>query len=145
MNKSNASHEDFTRATTVTGSSDRSFGLVFAGFLTLVGLSPMLHHGGRPRAYALVAAAVFLAAGLIAPRLLAPLNRLWFRFGLLLHKLVSPVMMAVIFYLVVTPMGLLMRWRGKDPLHRRFDRAATSYWIIRDPPGPPAGTMSNQF
>lgn len=144
MNKPTASHEDFSRATPVTGSSDRSFGLVFAAFLALVGLSPLLHHRG-PRLEALVPAALFLAAALVAPTLLAPLNRLWFRFGLLLHRLVSPVMMAAIFYLVVTPAGLLMRWRGKDPLHRRFDRAATSYWIVRQPPGPPAGSMSNQF
>lgn len=144
MNKPTASHEDFSRATPVTGSSDRSFGLVFAAFLALVGLSPLLHHRG-PRLEVLVPAALFLAAALVAPTLLAPLNRLWFRFGLLLHRLVSPVMMAAIFYLVVTPAGLLMRWRGKDPLHRRFDRAATSYWIVRQPPGPPAGSMSNQF
>jgi hypothetical protein len=144
MNKSNASHEDFSRATPVTGSSDRGFGLVMAGFLALVAFAPLLHHRGV-RFEALIPAVIFLAIAIAVPGWLAPLNFLWFRLGLLLHRIVSPLMMAVIFYLVVTPTALIMRWRGKDPLHRRFDRAASSYWLLREPPGPPGGSMSNQF
>ena len=67
----------------------------------------------------------------LSPAALAPLNRVWTRFGLLLHRIVSPVVLGVMFFVVVTPMGLVMRALGKDPLRLRFDREARSYWIDR--------------
>ncbi len=79
------------------------------------------------------------------PKLLAPLNHLWFKFGLLLHKIVNPVVLAIMFFLVITPIGLLMRALGKDPLRLRLDKAATSYWIDRTPPGPSPDTLGDQF
>ena len=82
---------------------------------------------------------------LVRPSLLAPLNRLWMRFGLLLHKIVNPVVMGIIFVLTVVPIGLVMRMIGKDILHLRFDKQCDSYWIRRDPPGPSPESMDNQF
>ena len=79
------------------------------------------------------------------PKILSPLNRLWFRFGLLLHHIVNPVVMALLFFTTVTPMALIMRLLGKDPLRRKFDPEADSYWIPRQPAGPAPETMKNQF
>ncbi len=79
------------------------------------------------------------------PSLLAPLNRVWTKFGLLLHKVVSPIVLGVMFYLVITPTGLLMRLFGKDPLRLKFDGTAKSYWIPREPPGPKPDSIKDQF
>ena len=81
----------------------------------------------------------------VYPQMLAPLNRLWFRFGLLLHKIVSPVVLAIMFFLVFTPTGMIMRALGKDPLRLRLDKNATSYWIERTPPGPSPESLGDQF
>jgi hypothetical protein len=90
-------------------------------------------------------AILFLAAALLRPAALAPVNRLWFRLGLLLHKLVSPLLMALLFYGVVTPTGLLIRMLGKDPLRLLRDPNASSYWIERKPSGPDGASLRNQF
>ena len=79
------------------------------------------------------------------PRVLAPLNIIWFRLGLLLHHVVNPVIMAVVYYGAVVPMGLLLKARGKDLLRLKRDPDATTYWIVRDPPGPAPGSMKQQF
>jgi len=92
-----------------------------------------------------VVSGLFLLLAVLVPRVLAPANRLWTKFGLLLHHIVSPLALGVLFFLVVTPTGLLMRLFGKDPLRLRFDPAADSYWIKRDPPGPAADSLKNQF
>lgn len=125
------------------GSSDRGFGLVMAAFFAIVGLWPV-PWSGQPRLWSLGVAAVFMGAALARPGALAPLNRLWTRFGLLLHRIVNPVVMGLVFYLTVTPIGLLMRALGKDPLRLRLDRTAATYWIEREP-GPAPETMKNQF
>ena len=137
-----ALHEELRRQERVQGSSDRAFGLVFAAVFAIVGAWPMLA-GGGPRPWALAVAAGFAALALLAPRALAPLNRVWTRFGLLLATVTNPLVMGLLFFLVVTPMGLVMRALGKDPLRRRFEREAASYWIERRPPGP--APMSRQF
>jgi len=138
------SHETLTRDEKVEGSSDRAFGLTFAVILGVVGLWPLLH-GVAPRLWALIPAAVFLLAALAAPFVLGPLNRVWLKFGLLLHHIVTPIVMGLIFYVAVTPTGLIMRAMGKDPLRLKPDKAARSYWIVRDPPGPAPGSIRNQF
>lgn len=130
--------------TAVKGSSDRTFGIVFAVFFALIGLWPLVR-GEPARAWALVIAAAFLLAALVRPRLLASLNRLWTKFGLLLHKITNPVIMAAVFYGAVTPTALVLRMMGKDPLRRRIDRSATTYWIDRQPPGPEPQSMTQQF
>jgi hypothetical protein len=90
-------------------------------------------------------AALFLLAALVRPQVLAPLNRGWTRFGLLLHKITNPVTLGLVFFLAVTPTALIMRAMGKDPLRRRLDPAARTYWIDRRPPGPQPETMKLQF
>lgn len=128
----------------VTGSSNRSFGFVFSVLFALLGLVPLAR--GRPvREWALVVAAAFFLAALVRPRMLAPLNRLWLGFGSLLHFCISPVIMGLVFYTTVTPIGLVRRLLGKDPLRLRLDRAAVTYWVERDPPGPAPDTMPRQF
>ena len=103
----------------------------------------MLH--GRPvRYWALVLAAVFLLAALGAPKLLRPLNLLWFRLGLILHKVVNPVIMALLFFSTITPMALWLRFRGKAPIDTKLHREKTSYWVVREP-GPTPASMSQQF
>ncbi|GAB6052554.1 hypothetical protein JCM17960_13740 [Magnetospira thiophila] len=137
-------HESLARHDHVQGSSDRSFGLVFAIFFTVIALLPLIG-GGQPRLWALGIGAGFLIAALTIPRILAPLNRLWYKFGQFLHGIVNPIIMGLIFFTTVTPIGLLMRLFGKDPLHRRPDPARVSYWILRDPPGPDPATLTKQF
>ncbi len=143
MNTPNT-HESFSRDEAVKVSSDRAFGIVFTVLFTVIGLWPLIH-GGEVRIWSLVLAAVILSVALIRPSLLAPFNRAWMKFGLLLHKITNPVIMGLIFFLTVTPTALIMRAMGKDPLRRKFDPSATSYWIDRDPPGPEPETMKQQF
>ena len=126
------------------GSSDRAFGLVFATVFLLIALYP-LFFGAGIRWWAAVVAAVFGACAVAVPRLLAPLNRAWTRFGLVLHKIVSPVVLGIMFFGVILPTGLLMRLLGKDPLRLAFDPAAPSYWITRQPPGPAPESFPDQF
>jgi hypothetical protein len=124
--------------------SERSFGIVFACVFALIGFVPrMLGHGWRP--WALIVAAIFLAVVLVYPRLLKPLNFVWFKLGLALHHIVNPVIMALIFFGAVLPTAFMVRLFGKDLLRLRRDPAATSYWIERDPPGPVAVSMTRQF
>ena len=121
--------------------SERGFGLVFFCFFLIVTAWPMLS-GGAPRLWALVAALIFLTLALACPTVLAPLNRLWFQFGLLLGKIVTPIVMSLVFFLTVLPTGIIMRLLGKDLLNRKIDRSAPSYWVKRQDP---VGSMRNQF
>jgi hypothetical protein len=137
-------HEDLTREQYVEGSSDRSFGLVFAAVFGLIALGP-LRHGHAPRWWASALAGVFALVALAKPVLLSRLNRLWIKLGLLLGKVVSPIALGILFYGVVTPLAVVIRLTGKDPLRLKLDPAAESYWIVRKPPGPPPDSMTNQF
>ncbi|HTH17378.1 MAG TPA: SxtJ family membrane protein [Magnetospirillum sp.] len=137
-------NEHQSHAGAVQMGSERSFGLVFAAFFVLVGLWP-LKNGGEVRVWALGAAAGFLLAALVAPKALKPLNLVWFKLGLALHKVVTPVVMGLLFFVTVTPVGLLMRATGQDPMRLKRDPKARSYWIERTPPGPSAASMKNQF
>ena len=137
-------HENHARNEEVRGSSDRVFGFVFAVFFLMVALFPLLS-GGSPWRWGLIGSFLFAAIALTVPAVLAPLNKLWMRFGWLLHKLVSPIVLGVLFYVVVTPTSILMRLFGKDPLRLSLDPSAKSYWIKRDPPGPQPDSMKNQF
>lgn len=91
-----------------------------------------------------IAATGFLLAARFAPGVLAPLNRLWFQLGLLLGRIVSPVVLGIIFFLMISPVALLTRLFGRDPLLMKR-RAAVSYWIERNPPGPKPDSFKNQF
>ena len=125
-------------------SSDRSFGVVFAAASAVIALLPLLR-GRDLRLWALIAAAAFLAVALLRPALLAPLNRLWFQFGLLLGRVTNPIIMGLVFFLLITPMALILRLRGNDPLRLRLAPQAKSYWIERTPPGPTPASMTDQF
>lgn len=146
-------HENLCSIEPLKGSSDRCFGLVFAGLFVLLGLAPLRHGlvaNGQLRWAGLrpgfvTAGGVLLMVSLAAPRVLHPANHLWAKFAALVHRLATPVAMGVIFFLIATPVGILMRLLGKDPLKLHFDRRAESYWCRRTPPGPDPGTMSNQF
>lgn len=137
-------HEDFTREGTVLPSSDRNFGLVLAAVLLIVACWPLLN--AQPiSSWALGIAAVLAILAARWPAVLAPLNRRWIKLGLLLQRLVNPIVLGFLFYATVTPIALLMRLLGKDPLRLRTDPRAASYWIDRVPPGPAPQSMKNQF
>jgi predicted membrane metal-binding protein len=137
-------HERLVVDEVATGSSNRSFGLTFAIVFAIIALWPLVR-GRSVRGWALIVAVAFLVAALALPRVLAPLSRLWLRFGLLLHACISPIIMGLVFYTTVTPIGLVRRLLGQDPLRLRFDRDAVTYWIERHPPGPAPDTMPRQF
>lgn len=126
--------------------SDRSFGAVFVAAFAVIGLLPVVS-GGAPRLWALIVALAFLAPTLVAPRLLHPLNLVWFRFGMLLHAIVSPVVMGLVFFFAVVPTAVVMRLRGKDVLDiRSRDQAQReSYWKSRAQVTIDAESMRNQF
>ena len=124
--------------------SDRSVGLVFTAALMVVGLVPLLR-GGSVRPWAIAAAGVVLVIALARPRWLRPLNRAWMAFGHVANAIVSSVLMALIFYGVVTPLAWVLRRTGHDLLRLKFEPRAKTYWLERRPPGPAPDTMKNQF
>ena len=121
-------------------SSNRSFGIVFFVVFLLIALYP-LTYGGEIRIWSLIISIIFLILGLLNSKILAPLNKIWFKFGILLGKIVSPLIMGIIFFLVVTPIGFIMRILGKDVLNLKFN-ANKSYWIEKTGP---KSKMKNQF
>lgn len=137
-------HTDVQRQQSANIGSERSFGLVFAIVFLLIALWPLLERAS-PRVWAIVVAVLFALCAWLTPRVLVPLNRLWFRFGELLHRIVSPVALGVIFFGAVTPYALVMRLFGRDALLLRKSSARPSYWVRREPPGPPPDSFHNQF
>ena len=135
---------ELARQEAVTGPSDRSFGLTFAAIFALVAAFPLLY-ANAPRWWALAVAATLLVVSFTRPMLLAPLNRWWLKFGLLLHKIMNPLILGLMFFLIVTPMGLLMGLFRRHPVRARPDPAAASYWVVRTPPGPEPVSMRRQF
>jgi hypothetical protein len=117
---------------------------VFAVFFVILAMFNWWHEG-RWWPFYLAIAAAFLAIALLRPNVLAPLNRLWTKLGLLMAMVVSPIVLRLLFFAVVTPVGLLMRLSGKDPMRLRDGSGADSYWIVRQPPGPAGDTMRDQF
>ena len=128
----------------VTPPSNRKFGLTIGIVLLFLGLVPLLF-GGRSAFWLVVVGAVFVLLALATPGLLTIPNQIWFRFGLLLHRIVNPLALGDVFLVSVTPIGIVMRLAGKNLLNRRYDPAAKSYWIPRDPPGPAPDSIRNQF
>jgi hypothetical protein len=104
-----------------------------------------LWRGEAPRWWLLAVVAALVAVSLWVPRILRPLNRIWLKIGLLLNKVVSPIVLGIVFFGVLTPLGAVLRMRGKDPLRLRFEKDAPSYWIMRQPPGPAPRSMTRQF
>ena len=121
-------------------SSNRSFGIVFFVVFLLIALYP-LTYGEEIRIWSAITSLIFLVSGLLNSKFLTPFNKLWFRFGIFLGKIISPVIMGIIFFLVVTPIGLIMRLLGKDLLNLKYSENK-SYWIEKDGP---ESKMKNQF
>ena len=124
--------------------SNRSFGVVFAVVFTIIAAWPLMS-GGDIRWWSAGIAAVFLGLGLIVPDVLRPLNLLWFKFGMLLAKIVNPIVMFIIYVVTIVPFGLAARLFGKDLLRIKFDKSRDSYWEEREPPGPKPESLKNQF
>ena len=120
--------------------SNRSFGVVFFIVFFIVAIYPLIN-GGNIRIWALIISLIFLSLGLINSSILTPLNKIWFKFGILVGKVISPIIMATIFFIVVTPIGLIMRILKKDVLNLKYNSSA-SYWIEKNEP---ASKMKNQF
>ena len=138
-------HERISDGSAVAAGSDRAFGIAFTLVFSVIGLLP-LAFGHNPRWWALGIAGALLVVAIVWPRALGPVNRVWFRVARLISRfIITPLLMAVLFYGVVTPTGLLLRLFGKDPLCRRYDGSVRSYWIRREPAGPAPATMQNQF
>ena len=112
-------------------SSNRSFGLVFFVVFLIVALWP-LKSGEDIRIWSLALSIIFFSLGILNSKLLTPLNKLWFKFGILLGSIVSPIVMGIGFFLVVTPTSIIMRLLGKDLLKKNKIKSASTYWIKRD-------------
>ena len=121
-------------------SSNRSFGVVFFIVFLLIGLYPLLNNN-EIRLWSLIISVLFLILGILNSKILSPLNKIWFKFGLLLGKIISPIIMGIIFFLVVTPIGFIMKLLGKDLINLKFNNEK-SYWIEKSGP---KSKMKNQF
>ena len=121
-------------------SSNRNFGLVFFVVFLIIALYPFIF-GGEIRIWSLSICLIFLVLGSLNSKVLTPLNKLWFKFGIFLGKIVSPLVMGLIFFAVVTPIGILMRFLNKDLLNLKFNKNST-YWIEKNGP---KSKMKNQF
>ena len=120
--------------------SNRSFGIIFSIFLLIVGLWPLMS-SNSPRLWALIIALIFLILGLLNSKLLTPFNKLWIKFGEFLGKIISPIVMGIVYFFVVTPIGIFMRLNKKDLLKLKFSENS-SYWIKREKN---IGPMKKQF
>ena len=120
--------------------TNKNFGIVFSIVFLIIALFPLINNESL-RIWSLIISAVFLFLGLINSKILTPLNNIWFKFGLILGRIVSPVIMGVVFFLVVTPTAFIMRLVGKDLLNLKFNKHK-SYWIEKNGP---KSNMKNQF
>ena len=127
--------------TKINISSNRSFGLVFFVLFLIVALWPLKYEEDI-RLWSLVISIIFFILGVINSKLLTPLNKLWFKFGILLGSIVSPIIMGIVYFTVVTPTGVLMRLLGKDLLRMSKVKNTSTYWIKRDKQ---KNTMKKQF
>ena len=126
--------------TTKNKSSNRSFGVVFFIFFLIISLFPLLNDNDI-RYWSLILSIIFLVLGLLNSNLLTLLNNLWFKFGILLGKVISPFIMGTIFFIIVTPIGIIMKILKKDLLNLKFNNKKT-YWIEKNGP---KSKMKNQF
>jgi len=137
--------ESLKHAQSVKMGSERSFGFVFAGVFLALALYSYFVKESPNAVYMAGVSLVFLILAVVAPKVLKPLNLAWFKVGQLLHKIVNPLVMGLIFFVTLTPIALIMRARGKDPLRLKKQGDAESYWIERTPPGPAPDSLKKQF
>ena len=140
-----ASHEKVVSHDDREPPSLRSFGLTFAVVFAIIGFLPVIFHHTGPRWWALGVAAAFLVVTFVAPGALKPLNQLWFQLGMMLHKIVNPIVLGLLFIVVISPIALVLRLFGKRLIPLKPDAATASYWIKREPPGPAPESLRNQF
>jgi hypothetical protein len=124
--------------------SNRTFGLIFAAIFLLIALFPLINQG-EPRNWALAITAFFVVTSLAIPKILTPLNLLWAKFGQLMHKITNPLLMGMVFFLTVLPTGIMLKLLGKDPMRRKKDPQAKSYWIKREPSKITSESFDQQF
>jgi len=122
-------------------SSNRSFGIVFFIVFLFIALYPITYSEDI-RIWSLIISFIFIILGLLNSKILTPLNKLWFKFGVILGKIISPIIMGIIFFLVVTPIGLIMKVLGKDLLRLKYNKKDNTYWIEKNGP---KSKMKNQF
>ena len=139
-----ATHEPVASHRKLARGSDRSFGLLFAAIFAVIGVWPLIFANGV-RLWAIGFAAVLFTVAFVAPNSLTLLNSLWQRLGLALHRVINPIVMALLYVGVIVPIGLFLKARRRSPLKLRFDRSAKSYWILREYPAPRRGSMKKQF
>ncbi len=144
MQSNTTLHEKLHRVETTKIGPDRIFGLLFSFIFSIIGIFP-LWSGGAVLIWALAVALGIAFIAMIAPRLLHPLNIVWCRFGHLLHMVITPLIMGVIFFLVFTPLSLVFRVFGRDALSCELDPDAATYWVERPPSEPAPDSMRNQF
>ena len=137
-------HEDLRRDDVTTGPSDRKFGLTLGTILALIAVVKGFERSPWGGIWG-VLALLLIGSALLRPSLLSTPNQIWLKLGLLLHRIVNPVIMAVLFYGTFLPIGLLMRLLGKDPLRLKLDKTAASYWLSRADERPHSEAMRQQF
>jgi len=137
-------HEDFKREPEIQVSSPRAFGIVFFIVFLAIAIWPIANEG-TVHLWSIMIAGLFLLLAIFIPDSLQPLNRTWFRFGLLLHKVVNPIIMGLLFFFTITPIAVIFRLIGKDPLNRNFDQKLETYWIERNPKELTSDSMKKQF
>ncbi len=145
MSEITNTHESLSNDIETKIGSERTFGFVFFVFFVLLGGWNFYKDNPEWGWSWIGIAGLFAILALTFPRALKGPNVLWFRFGLLLHRIISPLILGLIFFVAVTPTALIMRMLGKDLLNLRLDSNAKSYWIRRNPPGPEPRSMGNQF
>jgi len=124
--------------------ANRPFGLIFAAIFLLIALFPLLK-GQAINLWATYIFAAFAVSALILPRVLTPLNWLFQKFGQVMHKITNPILMGLVFFITVLPTGLILRLLGKDPMNRKLDPMAASYWIEREDGKLSKESFDNQF
>ncbi len=124
--------------------SERSFGLIFAAIFLVIAAFPLMFGGGL-RQWAAMVAGAFAVPAIVFPAVLKPLNIAWVHFGQLMHKIINPILMGLVFFVAVLPTGLILKLLGKDPMRRKLDPSAKSYWLERDANSVTKDSFDNQF
>ena len=132
---------NITSHISIDNGSEKSFGIVFSFVFLMIALYP-LTNSQNIHFWAISISFIFLLLGLLAPKTLVLPNKIWFKFGLILGSIIAPIVMALIYFITVLPIGLIMRLLGKDILKQKLDKSMDSYWVKRDEP---LGSMKNQF
>lgn len=125
--------------------SNRQFGVVFIVFFAVLGLLGLWQGGWRLTPWFFGASGLVALITLFSPAVLTPFNRWWMKLAAFLHMVMSPVILGLMYFVILTPVAFAMRLAGRDEMKRRWQPKASSYWVPREPPGPPPGSLDNQF